>query len=356
MAIIAIDREPAPVLRAINAEGLWQHYLTAGFLYPDKLRRLEPVLPAIHAGLPRLLAAPPDVFQLHAARVDGRLVASASVFRDCDGTYVPHHAVSQSHPASMVGCLRSIALTLGANPDAQFMVFYARPENRWPTRLARDITARHPAHLTTQMIRDYMIAYPQLVRNVAAGSGRPDPASVGVEILSDVAVAGLGTLQAWALGLTPGALSMPTTRDQFAAAGLSRERVVVPAVRDGALAGFGLVFVSSVPMNFSFLCSRIELVIHPQTPDRPGVVRELARKALEAAACAGVPICPLLVEPQDAPAAATAGFAPTGRQYQTTVWGREGTEGWPSVLRGTEDLYKRAVRRAGRPARDSMAA
>src|SRR5260221_6124488 len=135
MAIITVPERYSDGASVVNFDAVWDLYQASGFLYPAKQQRLGPALARIQAGWPRLLAAPAEVFQLHTALDGEQLTSSVSAFRDTDDTYVIQHAVSRGQPRAMLDCLRSVWATLGRDPNASFVGFFYRPENRWPGRL-----------------------------------------------------------------------------------------------------------------------------------------------------------------------------------------------------------------------------
>ncbi len=355
MAVVAVDSEGESQDHSQDQEHLekehgdaftaiWEHYLTSGFLYPAKLERLEPALDLIRSGWPLLLAAPPEVFQLHLARKNGKIASSVCAFRDTDNTYVVQHAVSSGQPLLMLACLRSCWATITADPEFEFARMFFRPQNRWPARLVRSIAAALPRHLSALTTQDYLVCRPQEVEaTIPPAVGVEEVAeTAGPEVVS-LATAAVGALRTASLGIGKHPLSLPAVQTRYANAGLSRGCRVLGVVRDGALAGVACCYWTSVPMNFSFLCSRVELLVHPESPDRASVVRELARAAIHEAALRGDPLCTLVIDAADVPAAVAGGFEVSGKQYSSFFWGRENEHGSPSVFRALDNLYTAAT-------------
>src|SRR4051812_18005379 len=129
MAIFEVEQGGNALVRTrAGFDEIWRHYLRSGFIYDAKAERLAPVLELVRDGWPLLEAAPPDVFRMHVARDNGRIVSSGGGFRDGAETYVLQHAVSGSCPWLMLQCIRSLVESLGEDPDAQFFGIYFRPE------------------------------------------------------------------------------------------------------------------------------------------------------------------------------------------------------------------------------------
>lgn len=338
MAVIEMDRQFQGPFRAV-----WEHYLASRFIYPAKLERLQPALGLIRSGWPLLLEAPADVFQFHLARKEGAIASSISAFRDTAETYVMQHAASAGHPIGMLNCLRSCLATINADPGFSFGRMYFRPENRWPVRAQQAVAAVMPPGLCEQTTQNYLICQPQSVHadlpDVKHVVDVPESAAGQVRLL---ALAAMGPLRAAALGL--GDLSLAALNTRYLASGLRRTRRVLGYYRENALAGVALCFSCSVPANFSFLCSRVELLIHPDAGDRGTVVRALARASIREAAVRGDPVCAALVDPTDQADAIAGGYAATNKQYASFLWSRENVFGAPSAVAGIERLYRTADR------------
>jgi hypothetical protein len=319
---------------------IWDHYLVTGFLYPRKLDELTPALPAIRRGWPRLLAASSDVLRMHVTRRGEDILSSACAFRDTDETYVLQHAASRQDPLGMIACLRSLVGALGRDPAVSFLGMYFRPENRSPARWARTVCDAHPSHLTACVTRDYLVHRPAGPLPPAPAGETPAERIEGYDgEVSRLVVETVGPVRAAALGMGRSPLDLSTLDAAYACAGARRRRQVFGVRRDGVLAGVALCFSSSIPMNFSLLCNRVEMFVHPDAPDRANVVRALAHAARSKVELGGGWVRPLLTEPSDTPAVVEAGFAETGKRYSHAVWARETAEGWPSALRALDRLY-----------------
>src|SRR5207245_935115 len=146
----------------------------------------------------------------------------------------------------------------------------------------------------------------------------------------------IGAITAAALGLRYHTRDSQALHNRYVRAGLDRSQQVLGVWQDGVLAGIALRHAASVPLNFSFLCHRTEIIIHPDASNRADLVRDLARAAIRAASQGRQPVPPytLLIDEIDVAAAVQGGFQSTGTHYCRGIWKREGTAGWPSIIRG----------------------
>jgi hypothetical protein len=303
----------------------------------------------ISKGWPALLAAPADIFQLHLARNNRRILSSICAFRDTGQTYVLQHAVSEDQPWHMIDCIQSMTAAMGDDREVRFVSMYFRPENRWPVRFARTVTDVHPPGLTRTKTQEYLICRPMDATMALPFHAQVEELGDEANLeVANLAIASLGHLQSAASGLGTDHRNLGMLKERYAAFGLVRERKLWDAFRDGALAGVALCHVSGFPMNFSFLCGRVEILVHPHAPDRANVVRDLARAAILEAALRNEPICALLVEPADVPAAVAGGFSATGKQYSNLLWARENEQGWSSCAAAFERWYAKIRQRYAR--------
>lgn len=161
---------------------------------------------------------------------------------------------------------------------------------------------------------------------------------------SALATAAIGPLRATALGLGPESVqpdnvTLHALDQHYLEYGLRRTRRLLAVYQEGALVGLALCHANSIPMNFSFLCRRTEILVHPNASNRDTVVTALARASIAEAAVRGDSLCALLISPRDTPAALKAGYIDTHKQYASLLWSREDELGAPSALEGVERLY-----------------
>lgn len=342
-----------------------QHYDEARFIYPAKRERLLQAWPLIQLGWPALLTAPADIFQLHAAYAGDRIVSSLCAYRDTAETYVIQHAAStRVLRYGLMHCVLDCLSTINADPSFRVARMYYRPDNAWPTRASASIREALPdPALGAETLEAYLVCEPATVlapgehgaadraMHAAADRGlsvRDIDVSAPAESRSVVefVVRVRGALRALALGCDPeqeqADLGLWALNQQYLPSGLRRTRRVLAAYRNDTLLGVAFCHASSIPINFSFLCGRTEVIADSTlgAGERADVVRILARASMTVAAQRGDPVAVLMVEPDDVPAATLAGYTDTGKQYASFMWGREGASGTPSALAGVRRLYR----------------
>jgi hypothetical protein len=341
MAVIPIGRLADSISgEPLQFTGVWDHYLRSGLIYPTKLERLQAALGSIQRDWSKLVSAPADIFQFHFATHGAGIARSVCAFRDTDETYVAQHAASTGGSHGVEECVKSHVRMAGEDGGAGFLSMYYRPENRWPARMAESLNGAHPSRLTASTTQAYLVR--QFTRSHARSPMEwrsEEAAGLTDDEVVRLAIAAIGPLRVAALGIGEHSLGLAGLRARYEQAGLHRSRRVLGAWRDGALAGIALCHASGVPMNFSYLCRRVEILVHPEAPDRGSIVRELARASIGLVEGRGDPVCVLLIHESDAEDAVAGGFEATGRRYSRTIWARENEAGWPSIWHELERIY-----------------
>lgn len=345
MALVYVDGTPAQTNDAREAfRAIWEHYLAARFIYSAKMQRLLPALALIQTGWPLLLDADPELFQFYAALQDGEIVSSICAYRDTHETYVIQHAASAGQPLAMIACIRACLTQISGDSTFECARMYYRPENRWPARASRAIADAIGSEHSVFELHDYLFGKPHgMADNTGTSPDTPvvrDLQASERDAAAALALRAVGPLRARALGFNHPDLTLHALNTRWLRVGLRRLRQVLAVEQDGAIAGLALCHASSVPINFSYLCGRTELLIHPDATDRERLVTALARASLAEAARRGDPSAVLLVEPDDAAAAVRGGYEATHKQYACFTWTRENEHGAPSAIAGVDRLYQ----------------
>jgi hypothetical protein len=342
---------------------LQSHYDEARFIYPAKRERLAQAWPLIEVGWPALLKAPADIFQLHVAYAGGRIVSSLCAYRDTAETYVIQHAASvRVLRYGLMNCILDCLSTINDDPSFRVARMYFRPDNAWPSRVSASIRDALPdSRLGAESLEAYLVCEPSTaIINRMHEAGEHGPVALGQTLsVRDVDVTDpsetravvefvvrvRGTLRALALGCDPEKerpdLGLWDLNRRYLSFGLRRTRRVLAAYRNDTLIGLAFCHASSIPINYSFLCGRTEVI--PDSTlnegERAEVVKVLARASIAVAALRGDPVAALMVDPIDSAAAISAGYSDTGKQYASFMWGRESANGTPSSLLGIRRLY-----------------
>ena len=162
--------------------------------------------------------------------------------------------------------------------------------------------------------------------------------------LFSIATTVIGALRTTSAGIYSDRFNTHMTKQRYLQSELTRDRHAFGAFRDGRLVGVALCHITEFPLNFSFLCGRVELLLHPDAPDRSNVVRDLCRASIHDNHLRDKPMCALLVDADDASAAVDAGYTDSGKQYSNFISQREGERGFASTAIALSHWYGIAER------------
>lgn len=344
MAVYVTNDSSASV--RVSFETLWEHYLRTQFLYPTKLEKLAPFQSQITRLWPRLLECSGQVFQVHCAAQGGEVASSLSCFRDTARRFVIQHAASALHPDLLIECLLSMTVSL-SQTAADYFIMYYRDSKRWPSRIARLLSARQGSGACYSLMQDYLHAeaahcdWPANVERVAGEL--PDEA---LTLLMNQ----WGALRMKSLGLE--CIERGQLQGLFQGAGLSRNQRILIATESGRVAGVAVLHMGSSPINLSLLCNRVEVAI-AESADQPQITTSLLQAARRAFAEDGIPHFTCLLRPDDA-GTTIKGYHATGRQYASFLWSRDLNHGFAStaiaLARWFETLGERKARTRARAA------
>ena len=243
---------------------VFELYRASGFLYPGKLRALEPRLPAIEDTWKRALDPGCGAFRVHArlGLVEGGIClrSAISAFAYAGSSWHGQHLVSRDRHEYTGTIAVLIALVEGLHDEGVAHIRLTfRPENRGTNRLFGDVAVRLAPELRSFELVDYGLAGVKRLRLASADVNPSEVRRLGPEegvgvsefysrILHPVELASLGLDDPCLRGVDAG----------YAAAGLRRRRTVLVAVEAGEIVGACLVHDSSLGLNFSFLENAIE--------------------------------------------------------------------------------------------------
>jgi hypothetical protein len=312
--------------RVLSFEQIFRFFQETRFMYPAKLAALEPFMPAVRRTFTQLQSKESTVFKSLIYREGGKTLAHGSCVRVYRRTFVLQHLAGITHrlshrPAPQVLNL-GLAEYFGQSTDLEYLKFFFRPDNRWPSRVfggfARKLSDRHLSDLRTF---EYL--------GIDTGVELPERASVRVV---EAAVGDLGLIERHFVAtekglllrsddLTRGALSLRELDAEFGDLGLTRKRAVLLALREGEPVGFALCELSSPGMNLSELFSafRIHLLPaagEPDDPRRRDVELALCRAALQFYRREGRPLAVALFSEGDP----VARILPALTRKQYTCW------------------------------------
>jgi hypothetical protein len=346
-------------------DDLWQFLEETGFLYPNKMETLAPLLPRVRETFSHLSKQTGHLFKAVVFHEDRRLYAHISAVRSHSRSFVVQHLAALPRLKSGQGPRAvNLGITefLAQDQHLDFGKSYFRPDNKWPARVfggyARRVTDRQRSDLR---MHDYLV-YPTTMElpetpglRVIEARGR----DLGVVEASFVASERGCILRSD--DLTRATLELGQVDAAYQPAGLFRRRVVLLALRKDQPVGFALCEISSPGLNLSELLSSMQLRLLPAAlaadpPLAQQVRHALMREAFALYARAERPFVPLLKapgEPEPAP-----GFEPLERkQYACWTWHRSLLRPFNEYVdRMYELLESTLARRSQRHERRALAA
>jgi hypothetical protein len=299
------------VTRDVEFGELWQFFKDTGFLYPAKIATLEPVLPEIERTVTALLAANGNLMHTIVMRENGMLQGHVCALTTHSRTWSSQHLAVRplsSRRVNASGRLNSaLASYVDLMPDAEWQRMCFRPSNPFPSRVfggfARAIADPHSSDLRQ---------FHYLVSPTAPAPALP----VTVRQPHD---SELSSIDAWYLSrgrsvewkandLSGPDKCLQEIGRRYAAIGLTRRREILVAERRGRIAGFALLDISSLGMNFSELTNAF--TVH-MIDDDPESCLALVRKARERYRELGRSHCVALDEGDSLSVFEAAGFTET---------------------------------------------
>ena len=282
---------------------VWDFFLRTNFMYPDKLKKLGPLLPQIRQTFASANARANRVFKSVVFTRQGEIVGYVSGLRAYRNTWMSQHLAAS--PGKSGGQLLNFGLAeyFSQNIDLEFGKIFFRPENRWPARVfggfAKSVSDPQNSDLR---VHTYFTvpADPELVP-AAPGIHVIQPSSAELRLVERYFVAKERGVILKANDLTKGALELRELDDEFAQIGLRRRRHVLLALQADVPVGFALAELSSPGLNLSELLSAFSIHVL-EVVERPSEVeRALLRAVLQMYRNAGRPFAVGLIPPDHLP-------------------------------------------------------
>ena len=311
-------------------DDLWRFLEETGFLYPDKMETLAPLLPRVRETFSHLSKQTGHLFKAVVFHEDRRLYAHISAVRSHSRSFVVQHLAALPRLKSGQGPRAvNLGITefLAQDQHLDFGKSYFRPDNKWPARVfggyARRVTDRQRSDLR---MHDYLVYPTTLELPETPGLRVIEARGRDLSVVEASFVASERGCILRSDDLTRATLELGLVDAAYQPAGLFRRRVVLLALRRDQPVGFALCEISSPGLNLSELLSSMQVKLLPAAleadpPIAQQVRHALMREAFSLYARAERPFVPLLKapgEPEPAP-----GFEPLERkQYACWTWHR----------------------------------
>ena len=313
----------------VSFDEIWQLFLDSGFLYPEKVARLQPVIDELRHTVRTLLDVNGSLMATIVLRNEPAIDAHMSVLRFYDRTWIVQHLAARPMTARRLDA--SARLTLGftyygrLRPDIEWVKMFFRPNNPWPAR----VFGGYASKLRESPTSDVRTFHYLPAATHAVGPTAPADIEVRAAVPGDVGAvahwftARGRTTEVAANDLEPARFHVSDLGAEFGILGLTRRRECLVAERHGRLAGFALLEVAALGMNFSELTNAF--TVHLLDDDTE------ARRALILAAKAryrelGRAQCVALEEGDELAPFEAAGFARV-KDYTCWTFHREHLEG-----------------------------
>lgn len=247
------------VAQGVTFDDIWTLLLNSGFLYPEKIARLKPVLPDIQATVRKLLKANGNLMATAVIRNEKVLEAHMSILRWCEQTWIVQHLAAL--PMSARRLSASAHLTLGftqygqVRPDIVWSKMFFRPNNLWPARVFGGYAKRVNDPATSDLRTFHYLVAPTAGTSTKLPTRievRTGTAADGVMIEEWFTMRGR-TVEVQANQYQASGNGVEKLSREYEQAGLMRRRESIVAERNGCVTGFALLEIASLGMNFSEL-------------------------------------------------------------------------------------------------------
>lgn len=324
------------VAHDVTFDDIWTLLLDSGFLYPEKVARLEPVLPDIQQTVRKLLLANGNLMATAVIRNEKILEAHMSILRWCEQTWIVQHLAAL--PMSARRLCASAQLTLGftqygqLRPDIVWNKMYFRPNNLWPARVFGGYAKRVTDPATSDLRTFHYLVAP------TAGDSPKLPAGIEVRaggqedkvMIEDWFTARGRTVEVQANQYQASCNGVEKLSREYEQAGLLRRRESIIAQRNGQVTGFALLEIASLGMNFSELTNSFTIHLMDEADAETRLV--LAEAAKQRYAEFGRTQCIALEDGENLSAYEAAGFSKV-KDYTCWTFHREHLFGMEQFFR-----------------------
>ena len=276
------------IARDVSFEEIWSLFLDSGFLYPEKVARLQPVMPEIQQTVRALLDANGHLLATVVLRNEDVPEAHISLLRWYEQTWIVQHLAAL--PLSARGLDASARVNLALTyygqlrPDIQWGKVFFRPNNAWPARVfggfARQLTDPRTSDLRVFHYLSAPLgpALPEAPAGIRVRNANADD----LIRIEDWFTERGRTVELMANDLQASRANLASVSRLFNTAGLHRRRESIVAERDGHIKGFALLEISSLGLNFSELTNAFTVHLFEEDPYvRLALVRSAARRYAE---------------------------------------------------------------------------
>jgi hypothetical protein len=289
----------AYVCNDIDPEALWDFLFETGFIYPAKYARIEKNKKEIKETYAKLYSRSPDIARHFVYQDNGVILGHMATLRFWERTWLIHHHAARKSALPKAGMFvldqigRFVHDTYrirGLHMD--YMVFYYRPENRFPSRVFGGV-ARHinnPKVCSLDAFAFVRIEDPSGSSPGLPAGWRIDPATAAdLEDLACFYERASGGVMLKAMDLEPVGWQEERLGREFQKHGFQRERHLFALREGGRLKALLIVNISDLGLNLADLVHCINALILEARELPPEVLYAALRQVLRATGQHGIP-------------------------------------------------------------------
>ncbi|HLK16870.1 MAG TPA: hypothetical protein VKT78_18825 [Fimbriimonadaceae bacterium] len=257
----------------VTFDEMWTLFLDSGFLYPEKVSRLQPVMREIQNTVRSLLKANGNPMATVVVRNEQALDAQISMLRWYDKTWMVQHLAALPLSARERHASARVTLAMArygrVRPDIHWGKMFFRPNNAWPSRVFGGFAKRvRDPQKSDLRVFHYLVAVTGDSSPEVPSQVRVRPAAESDFALIENWFTSRGrTVEVMANDLQPSRASLAHLSWGYCRVGLDRHRECIIAERDGRTTGFALLEVSSLGMNFSELTNAFTVFTLEDDPE-----------------------------------------------------------------------------------------
>jgi hypothetical protein len=280
---------------------LWSFLAESGFLYPEKLHELAPMLPQIEHTFASLLQNPKNsLLKTIVCRRNEAILGHISTLRLYRKTWLIQHLASLPQVDALFAAeVLNLGLIeyLEQMPELEWCRVFFRPNNRWPARVFGTF-ARRLAEPSLSDLRKfhYCVGPTSTVSEAPWGFRIFEAKRTHLEEIQRFFLSQGRLIALQADDLSLDRLRLTEIQRLYDLSGLERRREILVAERGSSFAGFALLEVSSPGLNLSELTNHFS--VHTPGED-PEAQRALILAARRRYAALGRAMCVSLSENDD---------------------------------------------------------
>jgi hypothetical protein len=276
-----VDSDPdLDVNPKLTFDEVWEVLFRAGFLYPEKMAKLQPMMAQVRQTFDLLLNDNDTLLRTLVIRCKGVLCGHISMLRAFRQTWMVQHlaACRESAAGLATGRKLTLAVTQVAerSPEMQWAKIFFRSNNKWPARVFGDFAATvYDPDTSDLRTYNYLTAPADVARPRSSNTRNAGPRDFA--IIESYFIERGRRLAVEADDLTHDHLTLAGLSAEYSRLALERRREVIVGERHGRVIGFALLEVSAAGLNLSELTNAFSVHMIELDPEVTEALIEAAR-------------------------------------------------------------------------------